>query len=81
MTITDREAMVLIACDNLGGRWHQHYLRKVAEGMGSTMTECEFAARFDALADKGCVAHVGSLLYDVTPLGKRFAQAWRKRNA
>lgn len=70
---------MLIACDDIGQRWHQHYLSILAERMGSTMTESEFASLFDDLHRKGLVAHAGGLLYDMTPLGKRFAQAWRER--
>ena len=79
MTITEREAMVLAACAELEGSWHQHYLSEVARRIGPVMTECEFAALFDELARKGCVVCEGNLMYGMTPLGRRFARAWKER--
>ena len=81
MTVTEREAIVLAACAELGGSWNQNFLSVIARKTGSVMTECEFAAAFDELVEKGCVAHEGNLAYGLTPLGARVAEAWKARKA
>ena len=62
---------MLIACDEIEGQWHQHYLAVVAGRVKERMTECEFASLFDRLdADWVASDMSGSLLYEITPIGR-----------